>query len=271
VIGGLGHLMRMLWDSPERAANSENPVRVALIATPPRELRAEFAAHFGVKLVDSYGMTEAEPVTVPVPSMDLPAGSCGIENEDFEVAILDGDGHRVSAGSRGEIAIRPRVPDVMFRGYERDEAATVASWKDLWFHTGDWGQRDEQGYLYLVDRRKDVIRRKGESVSPSEVEGIVRSHPAVADCAVVGIAEADDEEEVKLFVVATETEAPTPEELHDFCRERMARFMVPRYVEIVAELPYSEIGKVDRRSLKEAGSAGWDAANPSGPRSAAGV
>ena len=260
VIGGLGHLMRMLWNAPSRDAHAENPVRIALIATPPLELRERFASHFGVHLVDSYGMTEAEPVTVPVPGREMPAGACGVENEDFEVAILDEQGGRREAGERGEIAIRPRAPDVMFRGYEGDEAATVAAWRDLWFHTGDWGAKDADGYLYLVDRRRDVIRRKGESVSPSEVEAAVRSHPAVADCAAVGIPSGDGEDEVKLSVVPEpESESPTPDEIHQHCRDRMARFMVPRYIEIVARLPYSELGKVDRRALRDQGATSWDA------------
>lgn len=260
IVGGLGNMMRMLWTAPDRDANRDNPVRVALIATPPLEIRDQFAAHFQVRLVDSYGMTEAEPVTVPRPGEDLPPGAQGIANPDFEVAILDPEGNRARPGEKGEIAVRPKAPDVMFQGYEGDGDATVAAWKDLWFHTGDWGRLDAEGFLYLVDRRRYVIRMAGENVSPSEVEAIIRQHPAVADCAVVGVPAELGDEEIVATVVAAEGSDPAPADLHEFCRERMARFMVPRYIAIRPELPYSELGKVDREALQREGAAGaWDA------------
>ncbi len=177
-----------------------------------------------------------------------------------EVAILDPEGNRARPGEKGEIAVRPKAPDVMFQGYEGDGDATVAAWKDLWFHTGDWGRLDAEGFLYLVDRRRYVIRMAGENVSPSEVEAIIRRHPAVADCAVVGVPAELGDEDILATVVAVEGSDPAPADLHEFCRERMARFMVPRYIAIRPELPYSELGKVDREALQREGAAGaWDA------------
>jgi crotonobetaine/carnitine-CoA ligase len=166
---------------------------------------------------------------------------------------------RVPDGERGEMAIRPRVPDVMFGGYEDDEAATVAAWKDLWFHTGDVGVRDADGWYYLVDRRKHVIRTRGENVSPSELEAIVRRHEAVRDCAAVGVESDGVDDDIKLVVVLEDGAAAGPEELRAYCRDHMARFMVPRHVEVRDELPYSDLGKVDREALKGLGTGVWSA------------
>jgi carnitine-CoA ligase len=258
IFGGLGNMLRMLWHAPDRDAHRDNPLRVGLLATPPPELRDRFAAAFGVELVDSYGMTEAEPVTVPGPGM--PPTSCGRENADFELAVLDDDGNRLPDGAVGELAIRPRVADVMFRGYEGDAEATVAAWRDLWFHTGDVGRRDADGWYYLLDRRKHVIRTRGENVSPSELESIVRRHPAVRDCAAVGIASESVDDDVKLVVVAEDGAALDPAELHAWCAGEMASFMVPRCIELRTELPYSTLGKVDRPALVDTPDSAWRAA-----------
>jgi crotonobetaine/carnitine-CoA ligase len=257
IAGGLGNMMRMLWHAGDRAANADNPLRVGLFATPPPELREPFREHFGLTLVDSYGMTEAEPVTVPVPGM--PPTSCGAENPDFELAILDDDGHRMPDGKVGQMAIRPREPDVMFRGYEHDEAATVEAWRDLWFHTGDAGRRDADGFYYLVDRRKHVIRTRGENVSPSELEALIRAHPSVRDCGAVGVASDGVDDDVKLVVVFEDEAELAPADLHGWCAAQMAAFMVPRHIEIRSQLPYSTLGKVDRDALREAESTVWTA------------
>jgi crotonobetaine/carnitine-CoA ligase len=255
IAGGLGNMLRMLWHAPDRPAHHRNGLRVGLFATPPPELRQPFAQALDIELVDSYGMTEAEPVTVPAPGM--PPTSCGRENPDFELAILDDDGRRLPDGRRGNMAIRPRVPDVMFRGYEGDEAATVAAWRDLWFHTGDVGMRDADGFYYLLDRRRHVIRTRGENVSPSELEAIVRTHPDVRDCAAVGIPSEGLDDEVKLVVVAADGVRLEPARLHAFCAERMAAFMVPRCIELREALPYSTLGKIDRPALVATAPDAW--------------
>jgi crotonobetaine/carnitine-CoA ligase len=257
IAGGLGNMLRMLWHAEDREANAENPLRVGLFATPPPELREPFRAHFRIELVDSYGMTEAEPVTVPV--KDMPPTSCGVENPDFELTLLDDDGHRVPDGEIGHMAIRPREPDVMFRGYEHDEAATVQAWRDLWFHTGDAGRRDAAGFYYLVDRRKHVIRTRGENVSPSELEALIRAHPGVRDCGAVGVASDGVDDDVKIVVVLEDGAALEAAELHGWCAERMAAFMVPRHIEVRPQLPYSTLGKIDRDALRERESTVWAA------------
>jgi crotonobetaine/carnitine-CoA ligase len=258
IFGGLGNMLRMLWHADDREAHRDNPLRIGLIATPPTELRDPFIERFGVALVDSYGMTEAEPVTVPVAGM--PPSSCGVENPDFELAILDEDGAHVADGELGQMAIRPRAPDVMFRGYEGDAESTVSAWRDLWFHTGDVGRRDDDGYYYLVDRRKHVIRTRGENVSPSELESLVCTHPAVRDCGAVGIEATGVDDDIKVVVVLENGAALDPAELQAWCAGRMAAFMVPRHIELRAELPYSELGKVDREALKQPQSSVWSAA-----------
>jgi carnitine-CoA ligase len=257
IFGGLGNMLRMLWHADDREAHSRSTLRIGLIATPPPELRQPFIDHFGVTLVDSYGMTEAEPVTVPAAGM--PPTSCGVENPDFELAILDEDGVRVADGELGQMAIRPRQPDVMFRGYEGDEAATVAAWRDLWFHTSDVGRRDADGFYYLVDRRKHVIRTRGENVSPSELEALLRVHPAIRDCGAVAVESTGVDDDVKVVVVLEDGETMEAEELVGWCSGRMAGFMVPRHVEFRPELPYTTLGKVEREALATPVSTVWSA------------
>lgn len=147
----------------------------------------------------------------------------------------------------------------MMQGYEGDEAATVAAWRNLWFHTQDLGRLAADGNLYFAGRLRHSIRRGGETIASSEVEAVLRQHPAVADCAVVGVPDPVTGEAVKAALALRPGAAATPAALVAFCRERMARFMVPRYLEIRDALPYSDIGKVQRDELRTLGPATWDA------------
>jgi crotonobetaine/carnitine-CoA ligase len=259
IFGGFGNLAHMLWALPEDATDADNPTRVVVIAQARPDLIRPFEERFGLWVVDTFGMTEAGPVTLPREYGRLPVGACGVPTDDFEVAILDEDGNHVAPGEKGEIAIRPRVPDVMFHGYDGDPEATVAAWRNLWFHTGDAGRRDADGTTYFVDRLKHRIKRRGENVSPYDVELIAGSHPAVARSAVVGVPSADGDEEVKLIVTPRKGARLLPDQIHAYCQAAMARFMVPRYIEVRDDLPYSVLGKVDKAALKAHSAVTWDA------------
>lgn len=265
VFVGFSNVAQMLWSLPERDSDRACSLRAGIIGGIPPELHRRFEERFGVRLFDVYGMTEAEPLVLPSPRLEYPVGSCGIPNPDMDVVILDEDDNQVAPGEIGEIAFRPRVPDVMTRGYEGDAAATLSAMRNLWFHTGDLGRKDGDGFIYFVERKKHAIRRRGENISSFELEQIVARHPAVAECCAVGVPSPLGDEDVKIVVVPRSGVAIDPVELHAWCGEQMAAFMVPRYIEVMEQLPRSAIGKVAKESLRRPGKA-WDA--PDGGRTA---
>jgi crotonobetaine/carnitine-CoA ligase len=204
-------------------------------------------------------MTEADPITLPVADLDA-TGSSGYPGGDFEVAILDDQDRALGAGALGEIAIRPRAPGVMSLGYEGDEEATVRKWRNLWFHTGDMGVLDQAGRLHFRGRAQRYIRRRGENVSAAEVERILAEHPEVAECAVVGVPSAVGEEDVKAVVVRAPGAGLTGAGLRAYAAERMAPFMVPRYLEFRDRLPRNDMGKVRTAALVDGMGEVWDGA-----------
>jgi len=258
VLGGFSNIIELLLQAPPQDGDGDNSLRVGLAGQLPHELKTAFESRFGVELLDSYGMSEMEPLSVPVAGGAIPPGSCGRPGPDFEIAILDADDRALPPGEVGVIAARPRVPDVMMQCYEGDEDATVAAWRNLWFHTQDLGRVDDDGYLFFVDRLKHSIRRGGENISSVEVERGLLHHPEVEDCVAVGVEDALVGQEVKVVVVRTEGSALTPEELVEFARENMARFMVPRYIEYRDTLPYTDVGKVQRDKLGAVTPETWD-------------
>lgn len=258
VIGGVAPVMRMVWTLPDDELSSSNPVRLALVSGAFADLHDAFQRRYSLRIIDCYGMTEAEPMTLPLPD-EHESGTHGLESPDFEVAILDENDVAVSPGTVGEIVSRPRTPGVMFCGYEGDDERTVAAWRNLWFHTGDLGFLDERGRLHFLDRRKHGIRRSGENISTWELEELLHSCPGVAAAVAVGVPAGPGEEDVKVIVVCEPDHPLTAEDLHSWCRQHMAKFMVPRYIEFLAAMPTLTLGKVDRRSLQDLGPDVWDA------------
>jgi crotonobetaine/carnitine-CoA ligase len=259
VFVALPNVLNLLMSAPARDDDAANSLSVGLIAAVAPDLQTAFEDRFGVTLKDTYGMTEVEPLTLPVPDRRSPPGSCGKAGRDFEVAVLDPQDKPVPPLTSGQVAARPRAPAVMMLGYEDDAEATVAAWRNLWFHTGDLGYLDESGFLFVEGRLKDMIRRGGENISTWELEGLIAEHPDVELAAVVGVPSPLGEEEVKAIVVPREGARPEPAELHAYCRQKMARFMVPRFIELRTSLPHSDIGKVQRELLKGTEPPVWDA------------
>ncbi len=256
---GFANISQLLYQLPPRSNDTRSSLRAGVTGAMPARLRADFEARFGVRMYDVYGMTEIEPMILPHPGEKTPAGSCGRPNPDLEVVVLDDLGRPAGVGEIGEIACRPRLPDVLSSGYEGDPEATAEANEGGWFRSGDLGRVDEDGFFYFVDRIKHSIRRRGENVSSWELETLVSRHPAVAEVCVVGVPSPLGEEDVKVVVVAVEGKAIDPAALRSWCEERMAAFMVPRYVEVVATLPRTEIGKVVKDELRAVGPTTWDA------------
>src|SRR5690606_6584168 len=232
----------------------------------PLEVRERFEALTGGRLVEGYGLTEASPVTHCNPLWgEVRAGSIGLPFPDTECRIVDLEsGADVPAGEVGELVIRG--PQVM-QGYWNRPEENARALRDGWLYTGDGARMAEDGYLYIGDRPKEMIITGGFNVYPREVEEVLYEHPAVREAAVIGVPDPRRGETVKAFVVLKPGAGATAEEIIAFCRERLARYKVPRLVEFRESLPKSLVGKVLRRVLaeEEAARDGRQAAAPGAP------
>ena len=212
----------------------------------PVDVLREFESRFGCAIVEGYGLSETSPVAASNRSGDgRRPGSIGRPVRDVRMRVVDEAGRPLPCGEIGEIVVRG--PNVM-KGYWNNPAATAEAVRDGWFHTGDLGRVDEDGFFFLVDRRRDVIIRGGYTVYPREVEEVLYEHPAVRQAAVVGEPHPELGEEVTA-VVAVRSPV-TPEELRAFVRERVAPYKYPRRVRLVDELPTTPTGKIIKRGLR---------------------
>ena len=211
----------------------------------------EFEAAVGAQIVEVYGMTESATFCHGNPwgGVTKPGG-VGVPVPDTDCRIVDvEDGSKeMPQGESGEVLIKgPQV----FGEYHNKPEETAHALKDGWFYTGDIGYMDEQGYLFIVDRKKDMIIAGGYNVYPRDIDEVLFEHPKVEEACAVGVPDAYRGETVKAFVVAKEGETLTEEELTAFCQERLAKYKVPKQWEFMGELPKSAIGKVLRRELRE--------------------
>lgn len=216
----------------------------------PVEVQKRFEEKSKGKLVEGYGLSEASPVTHANPVWGKRVnGSIGLPFPDTEAAFLsDETGEIAGVNEVGELMVRG--PQVM-RGYWRRPEETEATFKDGWLLTGDIGYMDENGYFYIIDRKKDMIIAGGYNIYPREVEEVLYEHEAVQEAAVVGVPHAYRGETVKAFIVRKEGSQVSEEELNQHCRRNLAAYKVPRLYEFRDELPKSTIGKVLRRTLIE--------------------
>jgi fatty-acyl-CoA synthase len=205
----------------------------------------------GLRLWNFYGQTEMAPMaTVLKPEEQLrKLGSAGRPAINVETRVVDEGDNDVPAGEVGEIV--HRSPQAML-GYYEDEAKTADAFRNGWFHSGDLGRLDAEGYLYVVDRKKDMIKTGGENVASREIEEVLFAHPQVAEAAVFGLPDARWIEAVTAVVVPRPGEEPTVEALEAHCRERLAGYKRPKRIEIAAALPKNASGKVLKRELREA-------------------
>jgi carnitine-CoA ligase len=256
---GAGAMVSMLWNQPPDPRDAQSPLRFISAAPIDAAVYRDIEKRYGCRIVTMYGLTEAFPIAVKGVADDGVPGTSGRPNPSFEVRIVDPDGEPLQNGSVGEIACRPRYPHVMSEGYVNASGLAVDR-HPQWFRTGDLGVLDGDQNLTYVDRVKDSLRRRGENISSVEVETVVMGHPAVLEAAVVGVASDLGEDDILLFVTVRSDSALDYPELLDFCCDRMPYFSVPRYVEIVSELPKTIIGRVRKDILRArgVGPAAWD-------------
>ncbi|MEM4406284.1 MAG: AMP-binding protein [Candidatus Methanomethylicaceae archaeon] len=246
--------VRMILAQPEHPLDRENKMWRCpyAIAISDEEWDA-FERRFGTKLIDLYGLTETlAPCTIMPIWGEHRRGSVGWPNFGMEVKIVDDERKEVPVGELGEIAIKGEPGISLFKEYYKNPEATTEVLVDGWFYSGDYGRIDEDGYVYFVDRKKDVIKRAAENISAPEVERVINEHPAVLESCVIGVPDPIRDQAVMAIVRLKEGVEVTEEELTEFCKRRMARFKVPEYWLIrEKEFPKTSIGKIRKNLIKD--------------------
>ncbi len=251
----LGGMISILLKQPPRADDADNPVRTVLSAGCPPDRWVEFEQRFDLRLIEWFGMVDAPGVLI---NTEGRVGSMGKPVAGVEFEIIGEDGTARAPGQVGELVFRH--PQGQLTHYHGLPDATEAAYRGGWFHTGDLASRDADGFYYYQGRKKESIRRLGENISAWEIETVVNAHPGVQESAAHAVPSGLGEDEVKLVVVPKPGSDVTPEQLASYCEGKVARYAVPRYVELVDEIPKTGTQRVRYSALKERGltPATWD-------------
>lgn len=250
VFMGVPTMFTMLLDWAEGKTVDLSSVRLTLSSGQflPWSLAERVAQRFGLTIYDFWGQTEGTPITGYLPAEENRGRpeSCGRALEDCKVRIIDEHGLTLPAGETGEVLLAG--PSVML-GYYRNPEATAATLRDGWVYTGDLGRLDEDGYLYIVGRKRDMIIRGGVNIYPAEIEDALYAHPAVVECAVVGMLDAIFGEQALACLVVRPGQEPDLDALREHCRSRLAQYKVPSEFRFYPELPKGPTGKILKRLL----------------------
>ncbi len=263
----LGAMHMFLWKTPEQQDDADNPVRGAMMIPMPDEIKKPFCKRFGITDGIHQGYGQSEIMTLISRKDDgarqWKPNALGTPAAGIELKVLDDNDREVGLGEVGEFAIRPREPYAIFNGYFNNPEATLASFRNLWYHTGDLGMKDEEGNYFFVDRKADFIRYKGRNISSFSVEAVVSSHPQVKEVAAHGVQSTDleSEAELKITVVLQPDAELTEEQLARHINDNAPYFVVPSYIEFVDALPYTPSGKLQKYKLRKLGVTEntWDA------------
>ena len=220
------------------------------------EVYAQFLDMTGLKLREGYGQTEMTVAVAVFPWMEPKPGSMGLPTPGYDIDLMDDEGRSCEVGEKGQIVVRTdsRMPVGMFKGYYRDEPLTRRAWSDGCYRTGDVAWKDEDGYYWFVGRTDDVIKSSGYRIGPFEVESALIEHPAVLECAVTGVPDADRGAVVKATVVLARGYTASPElatELQEHVKKTTAPYKYPRIIEFATELPKTISGKIRRVEIRE--------------------
>jgi crotonobetaine/carnitine-CoA ligase len=240
--------IRMLLAQPRRPEEGATRLRAVSYAqnVTPQQFD-DWHARFRAPLLQIWGMTETMSLPLMQP-LDLPPKplSMGMPVLGYEVKIVDETGQEVPPRVTGELIVRGTPGLSLMKGYFKNPEATAQTLRDGWLWSGDQAWRDEAGYFFFVDRKKDMLKRAGENVSASEVEDALKQHPAVFDAAVVGVPDPVRDQAIKAYVILHERAAATAEELIAWCRGRLSPFKVPEIVELRASFPRTSVGKIQK-------------------------
>jgi crotonobetaine/carnitine-CoA ligase len=246
-------MVNILYKQPSRPTDRQHSIRVCATAGTPRDIWQPFEERFGVHVIELYGMTETGCTTIMNPPERVRLGSVGLPTSYTEAKIVDEEDQELPPDTKGELVIRPRTPYSMMLEYYKKPEETVRAWRNAWFHTGDYAYQDADGYFYFVDRKRDIIRRRGENIAPYDIERVVNAHPHVFEAVAVAVPAEVGEEDVKLYVQLRPGKPLDPVELLRWCDERLPFFMVPRYIEFIDEIPRTANQKAQRHLLRERG------------------
>jgi crotonobetaine/carnitine-CoA ligase len=255
VVMGVGAMAQAILATPPSPSDRAHSVRLCSWIPLPAARQLEFEDRFGTAVsAEGYGQTECAPVTFSPASGERRRATAGRPAPWLDVRIVDGDDVEVPPGEVGEIVVRPLEPDSLFSGYWGRDAETVATFRNLWHHTGDYGRMDDERFVTFVDRKKDALRRRGENVSSMELEAAILAHPGVVEVAVHAVESPSTEDDIKACIVPAAGEGEvTADELFEFFAEHLPYFAVPRYVELVPELPKNALGRVLKHELRSRG------------------
>ncbi|MBW3098436.1 AMP-binding protein [Pseudohoeflea coraliihabitans] len=253
---GHGPLLEMIYAEPERANDAETRLTRIGTAPFPKHIALDFERRFGVKGIETWGMTEINiPFWHPYDE-PLKLGSCGRLSDDrYEFAILDPETDRpVPDGAIGEFAVRTKLPGIISPGYLGDPEATAQTWRSGWFHSGDSGYLDADGWLFFVDRLGDRIRRRAENISSYDIEFAANLFPAVQESAAIGVPSGfASDEDIMLCVLVRPDQACAPIDLLAHLARELPHAMVPRYIEILDEMPRTPTQKIRKAVLRQQG------------------
>jgi crotonobetaine/carnitine-CoA ligase len=251
------------YQAPSERDATHKVSRIFSVPT-PNDIVDEFSRRFNIPAFpEAFGQTEiCLPIMSPKGAV-RPKGACGVAvSQWFDLRLIDPDtDEEVPVGETGELLVRPKAPGILNSGYVNMPDKTIEAWRDLWFHTGDGMRRDAEGWYYFVDRIKDALRRRGENISSFEVEDPLRDHPAIADVAVVAAPPDFDggEDEIKVCLVLKPDQALDLPAFVLWCEERLPHFAVPRYFELLPELPKTPTERVQKKTLRDRGvGEAWD-------------
>ena len=250
IFEGVPTMYNAMLAVPDRDRYDTSALRVCVSggASLPVETLNAFEQAFGCKVLEGYGLSETSPVSsFNHPDRERKPGSIGTPIEGVEMKAIDDDGNEVAEGEPGEIAIRGH--NVMKGYWKRPDATAEAIDDDGWFKTGDVATVDEDGYFFIVDRKKDMIIRGGYNVYPREIEEILYAHPAVLEAAVVGVPHDELGEEVGAAVVLNEGAEATADEIREHCKTEVAAYKYPRHIWFLDELPKGPTGKILKREI----------------------
>ena len=250
VLSMLGSMANMLWSQPPGENDTRHSVRQATIAPAP-SAGVEFSRRFGIGILGAYGLTDYGMGTIlRADEFEKKVGSAGRPRPGMQVRVVDENDLPLPAGEIGDIVLRSEIPWNTSPGYYKLPDATLAARRNFWFHTGDRGYFDADGYLFFGDRKKDAIRRRGENISAFEIEQVLANHTAVADVAVFAVPSGLGEDEVACALVVKPGMTLSEAQVIAYCEKHMPYYMVPRYLQFLADLPRSATHKVEKYKLQ---------------------